>query len=205
MAVSILPWPRQRRRRSLPDYSEWVSWTWLRLPRGPPRKTPPRLTAAALPCWPNGPAIGACSAGDAHPDVLIEGIDRLVGPDNVLEVDVFKLPHHGSKANVTSDLLRRVRAHTYVFSTNGRGNQRHPDDEAVARVIQTGQPRLAFNYRNERTGKWADPGLVARYGVPQRSTHLPGRRDSCLLTCSPFQRPLSADPMRTGSRSRRKP
>jgi beta-lactamase superfamily II metal-dependent hydrolase len=104
-------------------------------------------------------------AGDAHPDVLIAGIDRLVGPENVLAVDVFKLPHHGSKANVTTDLLRRVRARTYVFSTDGSGNQRHPDDEAVARVIRTGhQPRLAFNYRNKRKRNWAEAALAAQHG-----------------------------------------
>ena len=130
-------------------------------------------------------------AGDAHPDVLMAGIDRLVGPDNVLEVDVFKLPHHGSKANVTSDLLRRVRAHTYVFSTDGRGNQRHPDDEAVARVIRTGQqPRLAFNYRNERTGKWAGPALVARYGY---STIYPPSRQEGFLTIDLLALPTPAE------------
>jgi hypothetical protein len=44
-------------------------------------------------------------AGDAHSDVLIAGIDQIVGKDNMLEVDVFKLPHHGSKGNVTRELL----------------------------------------------------------------------------------------------------
>jgi Metallo-beta-lactamase superfamily len=119
-------------------------------------------------------------AGDAHPDVLIAGIDRLVGPENPLEVDVFKLPHHGSKANVTSDLLRRVTARTYVFSTDGSGNQRHPDDEAVARVILLGrQPRLAFNYRNERTRKWDDPALVTQHGY---SAIYPASRQQGFLT-----------------------
>ena len=88
-------------------------------------------------------------AGDAHSDVLIAGIDQIVGKD-MLEVDVFKLPHHGSKGNVTRELLSRVRAHTYVFSTDGSGNQRHPNDQAVARVIKYGgpSPLLAFNYRS---------------------------------------------------------
>ena len=61
--------------------------------------------------WADRPCL---LAGDAHPDVLTAGLDQLVGADNVLEVDVFKLPHHGSKANVTLRLLPRVRAGTYV-------------------------------------------------------------------------------------------
>ena len=67
-------------------------------------------------------------AGDAHPGVLIAGIDQFAGTGAALNVDVFKLPHHGSKANVTTELIRRVPAHTYVFCTDGSGNQHHPDD-----------------------------------------------------------------------------
>jgi hypothetical protein len=102
--------------------------------------------------------------GDAHADTLIEGIDRLVGKGETLTVDVLKLPHHGSKANVTRELLRRVRATTYVFSTDGSGNQRHPNDEAVARVIRyADRPSLAFNYRSSRTLSWDDDGLKDRW------------------------------------------
>jgi beta-lactamase superfamily II metal-dependent hydrolase len=105
-------------------------------------------------------------AGDAHPDVLIAGIDQLVGKDNVLEVDVFKLPHHGSKANVTRKLLSRVRAHTYVFSTDGSGNQKHPNDQAVARVIKYGGPSpvLVFNYRSDRNKDWDSDALRNQWG-----------------------------------------
>ena len=105
-------------------------------------------------------------AGDAHPKVLLRGIDQLVGPGNVLDVDVFKLPHHGSKANVTHQLVQRVRASVYVFSSNGAGNSRHPNDEAVARVIaaSAGDRTLAFNYRNERTRKWDDEALRTKHG-----------------------------------------
>lgn len=104
-------------------------------------------------------------AGDAHPQVLLQGIDQLAGRGKVLDVDVFKLPHHGSKANVTRELVRRVRASVYVFSSNGAGNSRHPNDEAVARVIaaSSGDRTLAFNYRNERTLKWDEQSLRTEY------------------------------------------
>jgi beta-lactamase superfamily II metal-dependent hydrolase len=105
-------------------------------------------------------------AGDAHPGVLIATIDEIVGAGNALEVDVFKLPHHGSKANVTAELVQRVPAHTYVFSTDGSGHQRHPDDTAVARVINDAprSPLLAFNYRSRRNEDWDDADLKDSYG-----------------------------------------
>jgi hypothetical protein len=109
-------------------------------------------------------------AGDAHPSVLIAGIDALVGPEGVLDVDVFKLPHHGSKANVTVELMSRVRAHTYVFSTDGTGRQSHPNDQAVARVIVHGgpSPLLVFNYRSTRNAVWEDPTLKDAHGYRTR-------------------------------------
>lgn len=108
--------------------------------------------------------------GDAHPNALIDGIDRLVGEGETLHVDVFKLPHHGSKANVTVELLARVQADVYVFSTDGSGNQRHPDDEAVARVIKYGgeAPQLIFNYRTSQNRDWDKTLLKARCGYTTR-------------------------------------
>jgi hypothetical protein len=38
---------------------------------------------------------------------------------------------------------------------------------------------LAFNYRNERTGKWDDPALVVQHGY---STIYPASRQQGLLT-----------------------
>jgi hypothetical protein len=37
-----------------------------------------------------------------------------------LRVDVFKLPHHSSRANVTLELFDVVKADHYVTSTSGR-------------------------------------------------------------------------------------
>jgi len=58
--------------------------------------------------------------------------------------------HHGSRANVTQELMRAVQAEHYVFSTNG-AIFNHPNDEAVARVIVgSKRPTLWFNYSTER-------------------------------------------------------
>jgi beta-lactamase superfamily II metal-dependent hydrolase len=83
-------------------------------------------------------------------------------------VDVFKLPHHGSRANVTTALLKVVRAKHYVVSTNN-AQFGHPDPEALARVICAGgQPTIWFNYATKRNLSWNDPARRAQYGYSCR-------------------------------------
>jgi hypothetical protein len=118
---------------------------------------------AILAAWAGRTAL---LTGDAHSDVLLETLDRWLGPDGTLEVDLFKLPHHGSKANVTDALMKRVRAKCYVFSSSGQGRSQHPNDPAVARVIvnSTGDRLLAFNYLSKRTELWQDAAVRAQWG-----------------------------------------
>jgi hypothetical protein len=127
---------------------------------------------------PNGSSIAfllehrgvRCLLGaDAFPDVLADslaGLARARGADSVL-IDLLKLPHHGSKANVTGQLVAVVPARHYVVSSNG-DTFGHPDDVAIARVV-IGAPRrpaptLWFNYRNPRTERWGEAGIRKRYG-----------------------------------------
>jgi hypothetical protein len=58
--------------------------------------------------------------GDARGDKIIEGLD-FVGllKDGKIEVDVLKVPHHGSSNNLREDFFELVIAHDYVFSGNG--------------------------------------------------------------------------------------
>ncbi|ATZ22145.1 hypothetical protein SLAV_01080 [Streptomyces lavendulae subsp. lavendulae] len=86
-----------------------------------------------------------------------------------LEVDAFKLPHHASRRNVTEALLEVAPARHYLVSTNG-DTYHHPDDEALARVVLSAPdgPTLWFNYRTQRTARWADPELCERYGYSAR-------------------------------------
>jgi hypothetical protein len=118
---------------------------------------------------------------DAFPTVLYPALLRLardrsgfsddVAEDDVppLHVDVFKLPHHGSRANIAADLFDVIRADHYVISTSGKRFD-HPDEEAMARVILYGRPShggqhtLWFNYASETTMRWMDPTLMRTYG-----------------------------------------
>jgi beta-lactamase superfamily II metal-dependent hydrolase len=109
-------------------------------------------------------------AADAYGDVLAASIDRLLEERGleVLEVDAFKLPHHGSKANVSPSVLERVSARHMLVSTSGAQFE-HPDPEAIARVIQRGgQPHFTFNYRSEENEIWDHAGLKKKHGYTTR-------------------------------------
>ena len=120
-------------------------------------------------------------AADAFPTVLYPALLRLAraragldpGTDATevppLHVDVFKLPHHGSKANVALDLFGVVRADHYIVSTSG-SRFLHPDEEGIARVLTCGRRSpglpitLWFNYASETTRRWLDPDFKKAHG-----------------------------------------
>jgi beta-lactamase superfamily II metal-dependent hydrolase len=89
---------------------------------------------------------------DAHPDVLTAGLAQL--DEKPYRLDACKLPHHGSKANVTINLVESLDCPLWLVSSNGV-RFRHPDDTALARIIIKGArgngcPRIAWNYRSDR-------------------------------------------------------
>jgi beta-lactamase superfamily II metal-dependent hydrolase len=106
-------------------------------------------------------------AADAFATVLgkaMLGLATHRGLSHPLLVDILKLSHHGSRANLLSELLGAVQARHYVVSTN---NDRfhHPNDEALARVVRFGgdTPMLWFNYVTEQNLRWADKALQQKY------------------------------------------
>jgi beta-lactamase superfamily II metal-dependent hydrolase len=109
-------------------------------------------------------------SGDAFADVLVPEVQALAARrgGGTLSVDVLKLGHHGSRANVTTDLLQAVAARHFVVSTNN-AYFKHPNAEAMARVITGAQhPVLWFNYDTPQNRQWADPALTERYGFEVR-------------------------------------
>jgi hypothetical protein len=74
--------------------------------------------------------------GDARGDRIIEGLELvgLLPPGGTLEVDVLKMPHHGSARNMETSFLRRVRARHYVFS--GNGEHGNPERETLEMLRQ---------------------------------------------------------------------
>jgi beta-lactamase superfamily II metal-dependent hydrolase len=104
-------------------------------------------------------------AGDAHPDVFQEGLQRLCKDRRVerIAVDALKVPHHGSRFNVSTGALDLVETDRYLFSTNGTQTE-HPHLEGVARTIVRGpDSTLCFNYRSAFTTPWDDRRLRRKH------------------------------------------
>jgi hypothetical protein len=80
--------------------------------------------------------FGGCSmllTGDARGDLVLKGLERAgLMSGGVLEVDLLKLPHHGSDRNVETDFFRRILARHYVISADGKhGN---PEDATLLMI-----------------------------------------------------------------------
>jgi beta-lactamase superfamily II metal-dependent hydrolase len=106
--------------------------------------------------------------GDAHADVIAASLTRLLAERGLkcLQVDAVKVAHHGSKANISDDLLALIDSPNFLISTNGAIFE-HPDTEAIQRIIARSvhqPPTLHFNYRTPFTDKWDDPVLQDELG-----------------------------------------
>lgn len=75
--------------------------------------------------------------GDANPDTIEKSLRKMdYSEEHPLKVDVFKLPHHGSRKNIRNSLLDIVVADAYLISTNGGwASTRHPDRETIAKLL----------------------------------------------------------------------
>jgi beta-lactamase superfamily II metal-dependent hydrolase len=103
-------------------------------------------------------------AADAHARVLLDTIPRLLAERPGLHLDAFKLPHHGSRKNVSLALAQAWPARHYLFSTNGALHQ-HPHPEAVSRVLvgTDDEKDLWFNYSTVFNEMWSDDGLLSDF------------------------------------------
>jgi len=102
-------------------------------------------------------------SGDAHAEVLCASL-AYYWPIQKIKLDLLKVSHHGSQANTSADLLRRIECKRFAFSTNGKIHG-HPDQALIARLIEsTSNPELIFNYANSWTNGWRNrPAAWPKY------------------------------------------
>ena len=142
---------------------------------------------------PNGSSIAfllehkgasALFCADAFSNVLTPAIEALSarrGLKGRLPVDVIKLGHHGSRANVTTELLKVVKAKHCVFSTDN-SYFKHPDEEAVARVIVgSDAPTLWFNFDTAQNRRWDSAPLKQAYGYQTKYPDRDGKGVTIVL------------------------
>jgi hypothetical protein len=90
---------------------------------------------------------------------------QAVSPTARLRLDVFKLPHHGSRNNVHRELVEAVDCDRWLMSTDGT-RFKHPDAEAVARIIRfstSPKPLLTFNVPSTYNGWWRKTAWQTRF------------------------------------------
>lgn len=63
------------------------------------------------------------------------------------EIDVVKLPHHGSEKNISADFIRDTQVSYYILSTDGTKHG-HPSKQVIANILYRapGEPKLLKNY-----------------------------------------------------------
>jgi beta-lactamase superfamily II metal-dependent hydrolase len=106
---------------------------------------------------------------DAFPGVLAEGLRRMSKEERDA-ITTLKLPHHGSRNNLSNELLELLPCRTFLISSNGKKFS-HPNRESVARAIHRGRgAQLKFNYRTGFNDCWDNADLMrdfhytAQYG-----------------------------------------
>jgi hypothetical protein len=97
--------------------------------------------------------------GDARGDLVIEGLKGagLLDAKGELEVDLLKIPHHGSDRNVATDFFRKVRAKHYVVSADGK----HGNPES-ATLLMIQEARGDKGYTVHLTNRDGQEGLGDR-------------------------------------------
>lgn len=60
--------------------------------------------------------------GDARGDEILKGLEltKVVAEGGQREIDILKVPHHGSENNMETSFFKRLPARHYVFSGNGK-------------------------------------------------------------------------------------
>lgn len=110
--------------------------------------------------------------GDALAADLVEAVRTLDGGAPVA-LDLVKVPHHGSRQNLSGELAAAIDCPTWLFSSDG-AIFGHPDAPAIARLLHFGRPphNLAFNVPSSFNEFWQNPtwqdlfGYDVQYGDP---------------------------------------
>jgi hypothetical protein len=74
--------------------------------------------------------------GDARGDKILEGLETvgLMKKGGRIEIDLLKVPHHGSSNNLSDDFFERIIAKHYVFS--GNGEHGNPERESLEMLLK---------------------------------------------------------------------
>lgn len=120
------------------EWEDWLSRQEDRISRGAVKfaamadQSVPNLSSIQLLAESGGKRL--LLTGDGRGDHLLDALEDtgLLDDEGGIDVDVLKVPHHGSDRNVNRAFFERVRAATYVISADGKhGNPDGPTLEWI--------------------------------------------------------------------------
>lgn len=101
--------------------------------------------------------------GDSTPDIVLKQIQLHKETngitDSPLLFDAIKVSHHGSKRNITNELLNEIDSEVYIFSGT---SQKRPDEICISKIINRKLPqgikerKLYFNHKNDIVKNFSD-------------------------------------------------
>ena len=112
--------------------------------------------------------------GDSHPGVIEKELKKMgFGKDQKIKIDLMKVSHHGSKGNITNELLEMIDCDKFLICTNGY-QYLHPDQEAIARIITSNKEKrklIFMNYETLSIKKFLDKKLMEKYNYLIKCTN----------------------------------
>lgn len=79
-------------------------------------------------------------------DSDIQTLKQSLLSNDIKEYDLIKIPHHGSKNNISQDLLTSIKCINYLICTDGSGRSKHPDLETLSYISSQKKANVYINY-----------------------------------------------------------
>ena len=105
---------------------------------------------------------------------IIEGSD-----EDILDCDILKVCHHGSKNSSTDDFLKKVSPKLYLISCGLMNRYGHPHRDALSRMTEEGGRILRTDHMGGTQIKLADGKLI----ITMAGKNLTGKRFSPAVEC----------------------
>jgi len=98
--------------------------------------------------------------GDARGDHIMQGLEGagFMATRGTIDIDICKVPHHGSARDLDVDFFQRIRAKHYVAS--GDGTYGNPDRETLE-MIEKARPEGGFTFHMTYSAEECDAGHKA--------------------------------------------
>lgn len=105
---------------------------------------------------------------------IIEGSEK-----DILDCDILKVCHHGSKNSSTDDFLKKVSPKLYLISCGLMNRYGHPHRDALSRMTEEGGRILRTDHMGGTQIKLADGKLI----ITKAGKNLTGKRFSPAVEC----------------------